>query len=57
MPYYFEFDPANRILRGRFEGPYHRRTTQGILLALSGEYFERTGHAFGHYGLFGSDFA
>ena len=42
MPYYFEFDPANRILRGRFEG----RITDELLkeyYGLAGEYFVRTG--------------
>jgi hypothetical protein len=42
MPYYFEFDPKNRILRGRFEG----RVTDELLkefYGLAGGYFERTG--------------
>jgi hypothetical protein len=41
MPYYFEFDPENRIIRGRFEG----RVTDELLkeyYGLAGEYFERT---------------
>jgi hypothetical protein len=41
MPYYFEFDPENRIIRGRFEG----RITDELLkeyYGLAGEYFERT---------------
>jgi 6,7-dimethyl-8-ribityllumazine synthase len=41
MPYCFEFDPKNRILRGRFEG----RVTDELLqeyYGLAGEYFERT---------------
>jgi hypothetical protein len=41
VPYYFEFDPLNRILRGRFEG----RVTDELLkeyYGLAGEYFERT---------------
>jgi len=42
MPYYFEFDPENRILRGRFEG----RISDELLkeyYGLAGGYFERTG--------------
>jgi len=42
MPYYFEFDSVNRIVRGRFEG----RITDELLreyYGLAGEYFERTG--------------
>jgi hypothetical protein len=42
MPYYFDFDPENRILRGRFEG----RVTDEPLkeyYGLAGEYFARTG--------------
>jgi len=41
MPYYFEFDPVNRILRGRFEG----RVTDELLkeyYGIAGGYFERT---------------
>ena len=41
MPYYFEFDPKNRILRGRFEG----RITNELLkeyYGVAGGYFERT---------------
>ncbi len=41
MPYYFEFDPENRILRGRFEGP----VTDELLkeyYGLAGKYFART---------------
>jgi hypothetical protein len=41
MPYYFEFDPKNRILRGRFEG----RVTDVLLkqyYGIAGGYFERT---------------
>jgi hypothetical protein len=41
MPYCFEFDPVNRILRGRFEGP----VTDELLkqyYGVAGEYFERT---------------
>ena len=42
MPYYFEFDPENRILRGRFEG----QVTDELLkeyYGVAGGYFERTG--------------
>ncbi len=42
MPYYFEFDPVNKILRGRFEG----RVTDELLkeyYSVAGGYFERTG--------------
>jgi hypothetical protein len=42
MPYYFEFDPVNRILRGRFEGA----VTDELLkeyYGVAGGYFERTG--------------
>jgi hypothetical protein len=42
VPYYFEFDPVNRILRGRFEGP----VTDELLkeyYGVAGGYFERTG--------------
>jgi len=41
MPYYFEFDPQNRILRGRFEGP----VTDELLkeyYGLAGKYFAQT---------------
>jgi hypothetical protein len=40
MSYYFEFDPENRILRGRFEG----QVTDELLkeyYSLAGGYFER----------------
>jgi hypothetical protein len=42
MPYHFEFDPVNRILRGRFEG----RITDELLkefYGLAGGFFERSG--------------
>ena len=42
MPYYFEFDPVNRILRGRFEGPISDELLKEFY-RLSGVYFERTG--------------
>ena len=42
MPYYFEFDPENRILRGRFEGPVTDELLKEFY-RLSGGYFERTG--------------
>lgn len=41
MPYQFDFDRKNRILRGRFEGP----VTDGLLkeyYGVAGEYFART---------------
>jgi hypothetical protein len=41
MPYYFEFDPEHRILRGRFEG----RVTDELLkeyYGVAGEHFART---------------
>jgi hypothetical protein len=41
VPYHFEFDPENRILRGRLEGP----VTDELLKEyydLAGEYFART---------------
>jgi hypothetical protein len=41
MPYYFDFDPKNRILRGRFQG----RVTDELLreyYGIAGGYFERT---------------
>ena len=42
MPYYFEFDPKNRILRGRFEGPLTDELLKEYY-GVAGGYFERTG--------------
>ena len=41
MPYYFEFDPENRILRARFEGPVNDELLKEYY-GLAGEYFART---------------
>jgi hypothetical protein len=42
MPYYFEFDPKNRILRGRFEGPLTDELLKEYY-GVAGGYFKRTG--------------
>jgi hypothetical protein len=42
VPYYFEFDQVNRILRGRFEGPVTDELLKEFY-GLAGGYFERTG--------------
>jgi hypothetical protein len=42
VPYYFEFDPKNRILRARFEGPVTDELLKEFY-GLAGGYFERTG--------------
>ena len=42
MPYYLEFDPVNRILRGRFEGPVTDELLKEFY-GVAGGYFERTG--------------
>jgi len=41
MPYYFEFDPVNRILRGRFEGTVSDELLKEYY-GVAGEYFART---------------
>jgi hypothetical protein len=41
VPYYFEFEPVNRILRGRFEGAVTDELLKEFY-GLAGEYFERT---------------
>ncbi len=42
MPYYFEFDSVNRILRGRFEGGVTDELLKEFY-GVAGEYFARTG--------------
>jgi hypothetical protein len=42
VPYYFEFDPVNRILRGRFEGGVTDELLKEFY-GVAGEYFARAG--------------
>jgi hypothetical protein len=42
MPYCFEFDPENRILRGRFEGAVTDELLKEFY-GVAGGYFERAG--------------
>ena len=46
MPYYFEFDPVNRILRGRFEGPISDELLKEFY-RLSGDVFRANWLALG----------
>ena len=55
MPYYFEFDPENRILRGRFDGVVTDELLREFY-RLSGSLFRANWLAFGNYGLLRRDF-